>query len=497
VRVEAPGRLASLWLEGREREPRPRLSEDLRVDVAVLGAGLTGLTAACLLAQRGTRVAVLEARTVGAGASGYNTAKLSSLHGLVYTTLEKRFGADRARLYAEANEAGIALVRRLRAELDIDCDLATKANLTYTESPSERDQIRQETDAARRAGLLASYVEDTDLPFGVAAAVRLEDQAEFHPVKYIDGLAREVGDQLYERTRAVSVKAGSPCRVRTEDGAVVTADHVIVATGMPILDRGLYFARTHPERSYVVAARTEAPPQAMYISTEQPSHSLRAHGDWLIVLGGSHKTGQADGAERYRGVAAWMRERFGLEAELRWATQDYMPMDGVPYVGRLDPVSKNLWVATGYRKWGLAMGGAAAVLLAELVEGRDHAWKPLFDPQRRPPLAGLPPLLKEGADDAFHELADRLTRRADLDDIPLGEGRVVGAGLGQRAVHRDAEGRLHVLSARCTHLGCIVRWNSGDGSWDCPCHGSRFGPDGEVLQGPAVRSLQRRPLAGE
>ena len=464
------------------------------MDVAVLGAGLTGLTVAHLLARRGARVVVLEARTVGAGATGYTTAKLSSLHGLTYRTLEREFDAERARLYAEANEAGIALVRRVSAELEIDCDLRSKPNLTYTESPEQRGQIEEEVEAARRAGLPASLVETTDLPYPIAAAVQVEDQAEFHPLRYLEGLAGALGDALYERSRAVSVKAGSPCRVRTEDGALVTAGHVIVATGMPILDRGLYFARTHPERSYVVAARTETPPESMYISTEEPSHSLRAHGDWLLVLGGSHKTGHADSAERFRSVAAWMRERFGLEPELRWATQDYMPIDGVPYVGRLDPVSRNLWVATGYRKWGLAMGGAAAVLLAELVDGRDHPWGALFDPQRRPPVAALPPLLKEGAGDAFLEVADRVVRRAKVEDIPPGEGRVVGSGLGQRAVHRDADGGMHSLSARCTHLGCIVRWNTGEGTWDCPCHGSRFSAEGEVLQGPAVRPLEKRPV---
>jgi len=278
----------------------------------------------------------------------------------------------------------------------------------------------------------------------------------------------------------------------------VAAGSVVVATHLPFLDRGLYFARCHPERSYVVAApyTGEAAGEAMYLSTESPSHSIRTHelgsGTWLLVGGESHKTGQADAQERYERLERWMLERFGVQATMRWATQDQMPVDGVPFIGPVDPVSANVFVATGFRKWGLAMGIAASELLAAWVEGRDHPWRSLFDTRRLRLRAAAGSLLKENANVALRFVGDRLVKRADVDSIAPGQGRVVGQGLAQRAVHRDESGELHALSARCTHLGCIVNWNSGERTWDCPCHGSRFAVDGEVIMGPAVSPLERR-----
>jgi glycine/D-amino acid oxidase-like deaminating enzyme len=457
--VTAGPRLASLWLEGRERDENPQLEHELRVDVAILGAGMVGLTAAHLLRRDGARVAVLEARFVGAGATGHTTAKLSSLHGLTYAGLERSHGRAAARGYGEANESGIALVREIADELAIDCELTTKANLTYTESSSERRKIEQEVEAALRAGLRASLVEDSELPFPIAAAVRFEAQAEFHPVRYLDGIADSLGeDELFERTTAVSVDAGSPCRVRTAQGPVVTAEDVIVATHMPMLDRGLYFARAHPQRSYVVAGRAGAVPGEMYLSTEQPAHSIRAHGSWLLVGGESHKTGESDPARRYDRLCGWARERFGLEPELRWATQDLMPVDGVPFVGASDPLSRHVWVATGFRKWGLAMGGAAALLLKDRIEGNESEWARLFDTQRLRPRASLPSFVRQNAEVGLHFVGDRILKHGN---------------------------------PRCTHLGCLLDWNEAERTWDCPCHGSRFGEGGEVIEGPAVRPLSR------
>jgi glycine/D-amino acid oxidase-like deaminating enzyme len=446
--------LRSLWFEGRKARARSPLERDIAADVVVVGAGIVGLTTALLLEREGLEVAVLEMRRVAAGATGYTTAKLSSLHGLTYSKLTGSIGRDKARLYGEANEAGIARVFELAGELAIDCDLARKPNYTYSEDGADVGDLREEAVVARELGLPASYVEDLDLPFAVAGAVRFDEQAEFHPVKYLDGLAAALRGPLHEDTRVTGIGSGG---VNTARGPRVTAEHIVVATHLSFLDRGLYFARCHPERSYVVAGRGVERPAAMYLSTESPAHSIRAHGDWLLVGGESHKTGQADAAERYDRLAAWARERFGLEPELRWATQDQMPVDGVPYVGRHDPLSGKVWVATGFKKWGLAMGTAAAELLTAQIAGREHAWTALFDPNRLRPRASAVSFAKENANVAYHFAADRLAKRG---------------------------------SPRCTHLGCLLDWNSAEETWDCPCHGSRFSARGDVIEGPAVSPLE-------
>jgi glycine/D-amino acid oxidase-like deaminating enzyme len=445
--------LRSLWLEDRDAAPRPPLDRDIAADVVVVGAGIVGLTTAFLLEREGMDVAVLEMRRVAAGATGYNTAKLSSLHGLTYTQLANSLGRDRARLYGEANEAGIARVSELAGELGIDCDLARKPNYTYSEDAAELADLQEEAGLAAELGLPASYVEELDLPFAVAGAVRFDEQAEFHPVKYVDGLAATLRGPLHEGTRVTGVSSG---RVDTAGGAHVTARHVVVATHLSFLDRGLYFARCHPERSYVVAGRGAERPAGMYLSTESPAHSIRAHGEWLLVGGESHKTGQADADERYGRLAAWARDRFGLQPELRWATQDQMPVDGVPYVGRHDPLTHDVWVATGFKKWGLAMGTAASELLTAHIAGREHPWAPLFDPNRLRPRASAPDFVKENANVAYRFVADRVSKRGN---------------------------------PRCTHLGCLLDWNPAEETWDCPCHGSRFAASGDVIEGPAVRPL--------
>jgi glycine/D-amino acid oxidase-like deaminating enzyme/nitrite reductase/ring-hydroxylating ferredoxin subunit len=467
----------------------------------VLGGGIVGVTAALELAKAGADVVLLEARRVGSGASGYNTGKVSSLNGLIYQQLVKRFGTETAAAYGTAAEAGLGWVAANVERFGIDCDFRRKQNFTYTESERGRETIVAEAEAAREAGLSAELVgEVNELPFSVTAAVRFDDQAEFHPLRYLHGIAAAAvtaGCAIHEHSRAVGVSEGSPCRIETEGGATLYADRVVVATHLPVLDRGFYFARTHPERSYVVAARLRGEvPQEMYLSDESPSHSLRAlptaEGELLMVGGESHKTGQSDARERYAALEEWTRERFDVAStEHRWATQDHIPIDKLPFIGPLWPRSERLLTATGLQKWGLAMGTAAGAILADLALARGSAWAEAFSTTHFDPRRGAVSFLKENADDGARFFLGRLAgRRRSAEELEPGEGAVVGDGLGQLAAYRDEDGELHRLSARCTHLGCIVSFNAAERTWDCPCHGSRFDAlGGAVIEGPAVRPL--------
>jgi glycine/D-amino acid oxidase-like deaminating enzyme/nitrite reductase/ring-hydroxylating ferredoxin subunit len=506
--VALEGKNTSLWVDTAPQSDYPVLKPGLHVDVAVLGGGIAGLTTALLLKRDGARVAVVEAGRVGGGVTAYTTAKVTSLHGIQYQSVESSFGEDGARAYAEANEAGLAQVAQFVEELGIDCDFRRKPAFTYAEDDADRGKIEDEVEAAARAGLAASFTTETDLPWPVAAAIRVEDQAEFHPRRYLLPLAAAIageGSHVFERSRAIAVAGGRErVRISTTRGEL-TADQVVVATHFPFLDRGGYFARMHPERSYGLGLllRSGAAPQGMYLSTESPAHTVRSHPtargaastEEMVIAGGeSHKTGQGgDTAERVARLERWARERFDVRSiEYRWSTQDNMPVDGVPFIGRLAPFQKRLWVATGFMKWGLTNGTAAGMILTDLIGGRENPWASLFDSTRFKPLASAKELVKENANVGAHFVGDHLGRPdvRSVEELSPGEGGIVRRGASKVAAYRSEDGTLHAVSAVCTHLGCQVKWNRAERSWDCPCHGSRFDVSGRVIQGPAVKDLE-------
>ncbi|HYH58674.1 MAG TPA: FAD-dependent oxidoreductase [Thermoleophilaceae bacterium] len=496
----------SLWVDRADDAGFPVLDRPLSVDVAILGGGIVGISTALLLKRAGMTVAVVEAERVGTGVTGHTTAKLSALHGLTYQQITPAVGEDGARAYAAANQAGIERIARWVEEEAIDCDFRRKPNYTYVTSRERLGDIEKEVEAAQRAGLAAVYTDETDLPYPIAGAIRLDDQAEFHPRRFVLALAKLIpGDGSYvcEHTRATGVSEGKPCKVQTTS-APLTAGRVVVATHFPFLDRGLYFARMHPERSYALGVRVRgAGPQGMYISGEQPTRSIRTHptadGEILIVGGEGHKTGQGgDTLERYRALEQFARAHWDVEAvEYQWASQDNETVDKVPYVGSFAPQSHRIYTATGFKKWGLAQGVGAAMILEDLILGRQNEWASVYDPNRVKPLARPSSVLsftKENANVAGRFVGDRVTKRGGRDAAELqpGEGDIAQLDGEKVAAFRDDDGVLHAVSPVCTHLGCQVNWNSGDRSWDCPCHGSRFSPDGEILHGPAVRPLERR-----
>ena len=498
-----PARNRSYWVESTPDMTFQPLAADLRVECCVIGAGITGLTTAYLLQRAGVKVAVLEMDGLARGVSGYTTAKVTSLQGRIYSQLESKHGGEAAMLYAASNEAALTQVASLVRDLSIDCDFEVQPNYTYCEDPSDVSQIEAEAEAASRAGLPVELVHETSLPYPVAAAVRLDGQAQFHPRKYLLGLAKELRDGgclFFDDTRATGVDEGDPCVVETT-GATVRADHVVVATHYTFLDRSMMFPRVHPKRSYALVGPVPAGkvPSGMYLSTE-PTWSVRTvrDGDGTLVLAGGsgHNVGQHyDTEERYARLEAWARDKLGMtEVRHRWSTQDGASVDSLPYIGRLTPVSHRVFTATAFGKWGMTNGTLAGMIVADLITGTENRWAPLFDPHRATLKASAAKFAEENAKVASHWFRDRIRHPQSgvPGDLAPGEAAVSGAGVGQVAAYRDEAGELHQVSAVCTHLGCIVTWNNAETTWDCPCHGSRFDVDGKVIQGPAVKDLEAR-----
>lgn len=489
----------SYWIATSEAEDRPPLSGDAQADVVVVGGGITGLTAAVLAARGGARVMVLEARRLAMGTTGNTTAKVTTLHGLVYSELEQRLGLEVARAYADLNRLGLEQVRALASELAIDCDLTEMDAVTYTEQPGRRRDIEREVEIATSLGFPASYTETVSLPYPVAGAIRFTGQALFHPRRYVLGLARAVeaaGGSVHEMTRVLGATIdGDRCRVSTTRGTV-TAQRVIVATLLPVVDRMGLFARTEPSRSYALSALApDTGISAMYLAIDQPTRSVRPHpdpsGTRLIITGEAHKTGQATAPmHHFDALTAYARDRLGAEPEHRWSAQDYLSSDGLPFIGRLDPRSDRILGATGFRKWGMTNGTAAGVVLAERVLGREHPLAGTFDTTRIRAIAGAPAFMKANVNVAQRFVGDRLRAKPSLDDVRPGDGAVIRLSGRDVAAYRAEDGSVSAVSARCTHLGCIVGFNAAERTWDCPCHGSRYDTDGGVIEGPATRPLR-------
>ncbi len=490
----------SFWIESTPDTDYPSLPPGIRVDVAVLGGGIVGINAAHLLKKAGKSVALIEADRVGRGVTGYTTAKVTAGHGMIYTKLIKTFGVEGAQIYAQSNLNAIIQIAQIIEELGIDCDWQRQPNYVYTEDAGELRSIEEEVEAEQKAGLPSTFTTETSLPYPIAGAVRMENQAQFHPRKYLLPVAASIPDDrshVFENTRALDVRQGSPCTITTDKGTLEATD-VIMATHYPFLDRGFFFPKNRPSRSYAISATVEPNDlrEGMYISSSSPTRSIRGtphHGKTMLIIGGEgHIVGtEVDTEARYRSLGDWARERWGIEEpEYRWSAQDPSTLDGVPYIGRLNRGSEHVYVATGFGKWGLTNGTVAAMIISDHILERPNDWAPFYD-SKRLNLSSAKEFVKENVDVARHFVLDRVTKpQRSLSGLGNGEGGVFKKGLGSVAAYRDEDGVLHAHSAVCTHLKCIVEYNDAEKSFDCPCHGSRFSYDGKVIQGPAVKPLE-------
>lgn len=497
------GKHESIWIDTTPESQYPQLVKNLAVDVVILGGGLVGINAAALLQERGLSVAVIDAHRIVTGVTGHTTAKITSLHGLIYKHLIDSFGRDGALAYGEANQAAIEMYERLIRERGIECDFMRTSAYTYTTDESSLKQVEEEVRAAEMVGLPVQYVESTPLPFPIKGAVCFSNQAHFHPRKYLLALAEQLGNKgiyFFEETRAVDLKQGDLIEVVTDRGSI-RGKYVIIATHFPFHDPAFFFARMYPKRSYVLGVRLNGKaPEGLFYSTSEPYHSIRSHPagfrDMVLVGGQNHKTGHGgDTVARYKEVEKFARENFDVKAiEYHWSTQDYVSWDRVPFIGKL-PTWDRVYVATAFAGWGMTHSMVAAVIIKDAILERSNPWESLYNPSRVK-LTGASKFITENVDAVKHLVVGRIFApdHFRVDDLEKGEGGVIDSKVGKAAVARDGEGTVHSVSPACTHMGCIVSWNNAEESWDCPCHGSRFSAEGKVIHGPALSDLEKKPL---
>lgn len=437
--------MASIWNETKTMPQFPPLEGDAKTDVLIVGGGIAGLLCAYVLTQAGADCLLVEAGELCGGVTGNTTAKITAQHGLLYQKLLPSLGIERAQLYWEANQRAVSRYRALSRE--IDCDFHEET--AYVFSRSSRDALEREQEALQAIGVKTTLTRNTPLPFPVAGALALERQGRFHPLKLLAALAQ--GLKIAEHTKVLEL---APGEARTA-GGVIRANKIILATHFPILNKhGLYPLKMYQHRSYVLALRGAARMEGMYVSEDREGLSFRMYRDMLLLGGGGHRTGKkGQGWDVLRSLAhRWYP---GCQEVARWAAQDCITPDGGAYVGQYSPKTPGVFVITGFNKWGMTTAMAGAEILGDLVQGRANIYAPAFDPARPMP---------------------------------------VGAALSNAAA-----ATLNLLTPtvpRCPHMGCALRYNRAEGTWDCPCHGSRFDQQGRLLDGPATDGLQKRPPPG-
>jgi glycine/D-amino acid oxidase-like deaminating enzyme/nitrite reductase/ring-hydroxylating ferredoxin subunit len=491
----------SLWMDTKVADA-PTLDRAEEADTVIVGSGIAGLSVADELAARGQSVVVIDRGGVGSGMTARTTAHLSSSIDDSYEALLKLRGADEAALYYQSHEAAIARIEANSRQGRIDCDFRRLDAYLFVAPGSDPRELDREYQAARSVGLRLEWADGAPLSMATGRCLRIPHQARIHPLKYLRGLANRViqaNGRLYANTRVDKVEeTNTGVVVTTAAGHQTKAKTAVIATNSPINDRVAIHSKQAPYRTYAFAAEIQsgAITDALYWDTYDPYHYVRLQPgtggkDFLIVGGADHKTGEADDQEsRFAALEAWARDWFAPMGKVthRWSGQVYEPIDSVGFVG-LNPGSNRTFVCTGDSGEGITTGVVAGLLISRLILDGKSDWTAVYDPSRKP-LRATATFLEENVT-MLKNLSEHVGPGdiSSADELKAGEGAVLRSGLKKVAVYRDPQGRLHVRSAVCTHLGCVVHWNSFERCWDCPCHGSQFGVDGEALNGPAVFPL--------
>lgn len=476
--------MQSVWSDNCTIRKREALPQDITTNHLIIGAGMAGILIGYFLKKYDDDVVIIDANRIASGDTENTTAKITSQHGLVYHKLITEFGEERARQYAKANELAIKRYKELIQDRKIDCDFEEKASYLY--SINQIEQLCSEVEAANKLGIPAELVETIELPLAVKGAVKFPNQAQFHPLKFLKNLSEEL--VIYEDTKALKVKDNM---VLTNKGTI-TAKNIVIATHYPIIDvPGFYFTRMHQEKSYVLALANVKHIDGMYRDIAKDGYSLRMYQDLLLFGGFNQRTGENEQGGCYDLLRQEAKKLYPDAKEVyHWSAQDCITMDGIPYIGRYSKRTPNIYVATGFNKWGMTTSMVAGMILSDMIMGCENQYSKVFSPTRFDFSASISTLAKDLATTTKNYTMQKVyIPRKGIETIQNGHGGIVEYNGKKVGVYKNEEGEAFVVSTKCPHLGCQLRWNADELTWDCPCHGSRFDYRGNLIEDPANKDL--------
>ena len=502
----------SLWLNEKAKEKFPKLEKDLETQVCIIGAGIFGISTAYYLTQKGYNVTILERYKIANRVTGHTTAKITSQHGLIYHYLLNQYGKEFARKYYLANQKSIQEIEKIITQNQIECDFERQNSCVYTTNQSEIEKIDEELHALKELDIEASKIEETPLPFEIVSGVEFKNQAQFNPIKYIEGLVEQITDtkgKIFENTVCYDIKRDRDSYICYTEGNTVKAKYVVLASHYPFINfPGVYFAKMYQSSSYVIGIDTKSELfDGMYINIQSPIYSFRTakDGDKKILLlgGGDHKTGENISYKDSYGLLEEKAKQWypNCEIKYRWSTRDCITLDKIPYIGEFSNTLPNMYVGTGFNKWGMTSSNIAARIVTDKIDGKENEYSEVFEATRLNPIVNkdevknmvsqtVKSLVVERIEKPEKVINDEIT----LDDIKQESGQIVELNGEKVGVYKDIEGKMFAVKPVCTHLGCILNWNDADKTWDCPCHGSRFDYTGKNIYNPALKDLEKVEL---
>ncbi|WCT10155.1 FAD-dependent oxidoreductase [Mucilaginibacter jinjuensis] len=496
------GEHQSPWQTGISLTEDQEATINTSYDVLIVGAGITGITTALMLQKAGKQCVVADSYVAGFGTTGGTSAHLNTFADTTYAEAESAFGKEGAQLFADAINEGFDIINSNIKHYKIDCDYETKTGFVYAETDDEVKQLDDLYTGTQNVGVSINYTDDVPTPVEYQKAVALPDQAQFHPLKYLQAIQQqfiELGGVVLNYTQVTEFEqSGGLFKVATNNNPI-SARAIIYATHMPP-GVNVFNFRCAPYRSYVLGVKLtdDKYPDALVYDMQEPYHYFRTHeidGQKFLIAGGNdHKTGHEDAEKAFEDLEKYIRKYYNVSSvKYKWSSQYYVPVDGFPYIGQMPGEPQGVYCATGYNGNGMMLGSIAAKILSDLVIGDEGKYEKIFSPARIKPIDGFTEFVKENADVAYHFIADRFNihETDSLKRLKPDSGKVVEVNGQKIAAYRDGTGKIHALSPVCTHAKCIVNWNQEEKSWDCPCHGARFDINGEVLTGPARKELQQ------